>query len=250
MNLTGCKYSVAQQYLRRNGGRVEYALNDYYDHVDAIGGMRQSYSPRLVGIFEKYTTVGQATQWDTTGLIRYIEDLGVSIEDPLALCLAEMLCIKDLTKPLSREQFLDAWTDQCCDTLDQMRAHLQTLEARLETDKDYFKSIYLYMFPLNADETTHHMPKDVAVEYWNILFKTKKYALKVSDSRIESWLAFINAGESDPRRQNISWDTWRMFYKFVEQYPDDNSLKDTYDEMASWPLLIDEYYEYLEDNNI
>lgn len=37
MNLTGCKYSVAQQYLRRNGGRVEYALNDYYDHVDAIG---------------------------------------------------------------------------------------------------------------------------------------------------------------------------------------------------------------------
>ena len=91
------------------------------------------------------------------------------------------------------------------------------------------------------------MPKDVAVEYWNILFKTKKYALKVSDSRIESWLAFINAGESDPRRQNISWDTWRMFYKFVEQYPDDNSLKDTYDEMASWPLLIDEYYE---DNKV
>ena len=249
MNLTGCTYSVAQEYLRKNGGRVEYALNDYYDNVDTIGGMRQSYNPSLVAIFEKYSNGVSATEWDSSGLIRFIEDLGISIEDPITLCLSQMLCIDDLTKPVSREQFLNAWSDLCCDTLRKMKAYLHTLEERLETDKDYFKSIYSYTFPLNTDEGSRHSPKDVAIEYWNIFFKDNKYALKISKERLNSWLEFINSDDSDPRKQNISNDIWLMFYKFIEQYPNDESLKQNYDEMAAWPLLIDEYYEFLEEND-
>ncbi|QEU60998.1 Dcn1 [Kluyveromyces lactis] len=249
MNLTGCTYSVAQEYLRKNGGRVEYALNDYYDNVDTIGGMRQSYNPSLVAIFEKYSNGVSSTEWDSSGLIRYIEDLGISIEDPITLCLSQMLCIDDLTKPVSREQFLDAWSDLCCDTLRKMKAYLHTLEERLETDKDYFKSIYSYTFPLNTEEGSRHLPKDVAIEYWNIFFKDNQYALKISKDRLNSWLEFINSDDSDPRKQNISNDIWLMFYKFIEQYPNDESLKKNYDEMAAWPLLIDEYYEFLEEND-
>lgn len=246
MNLTGCTFAVAQKYLKRNAGRVEYALNDFYDHVDAIGTMRQAYSPRLVAIFEKYSC-DQGKHCDPTGLVRYIEDMGLSIEDPVTLCLSKILCIEDQTGLVSREQFLDGWTDQCCDSMDQMKELLETLREKLKTDKEFFKSIYMYTFPLNVDSGTRQLPRDVAIDYWRLLFGKNSFALKISKERLDSWVQFIESDDTDKRKLFISQDIWLMFYKFVEKYPDDVKLKSEYDEMAAWPLLIDEYYEYLEE---
>lgn len=245
MNLTGSNFSIAQEYLKRNGGRIEYALNDFYDHVDTVGGLRLSYKPRLVAVFEKYSCDG-GKHWDSDGLVRYIEDMGLSVEDPVTLCLSNFLSINDPEELISCEQFLNPWADANCENLAEMLEHLKKLKEKLENDETYFRSIYLYAFPLNLDAGERELSRDVAADYWKLFFAENKYALKTSKDRLETWLNFIYSDNTDRRKTHISKDTWLMFYKFVKMYPDDERLKNEYDEMAAWPLILDEYYEYLD----
>lgn len=67
---------------------------------------------------------------------------------------------------------------------------------------------------------------------------------RISPHRLETFCNFLQATK-DENYSKITLDQWRSFLDFSYEYPDADALK-SYDESESaWPVLIDEYCEYM-----
>jgi len=63
---------------------------------------------------------------------------------------------------------------------------------------------------------------------------------RIPDHRLESFCSFVEEQKTYTR---ITLDQWTSFLDFCYEFPD---LK-AYDEsLSAWPVLIDEYVEYME----
>lgn len=51
------------------------------------------------------------------------------------------------------------------------------------------------------------------------------------------WMTFLK----EKGTKAVSKDTWQQLWEFMATYPSDLS---TYDELAAWPLLYDEFAEW------
>jgi hypothetical protein len=66
---------------------------------------------------------------------------------------------------------------------------------------------------------------------------------RITSHRLETFCDFLNATK-DETYSKITLDQWRSFLDFSYEFPAD---LDSYDESESaWPVLIDEYCEYME----
>ena len=68
---------------------------------------------------------------------------------------------------------------------------------------------------------------------------------RIPPHRLETFCDFLKCTK-DENYSKITLDQWRSFLDFTYEYPDADALK-SYDESESaWPVLIDEYCEYME----
>jgi hypothetical protein len=68
---------------------------------------------------------------------------------------------------------------------------------------------------------------------------------RINPYRLETFCDFLKCTK-DETYSKITLDQWRSFLDFSYEYPDADALK-SYDESESaWPVLIDEYCEYME----
>ncbi|SCV00093.1 LAME_0G07470g1_1 [Lachancea meyersii CBS 8951] len=246
--LTKCTRQMAREFLEKNNYELDYALNDFYDTCQNgfVVDMRPM-APELIALFEKYRSSEIDSSISTDGLVQLIEDLGLELEDPVTLCLAHTLQVKSLHDPISRNQFLDGLHSAFCASLEDVKSMLIEKESKLRNDADYLETIYNYTYGLilEPDHKTLHLK--AAQEYWNLYFDpptNTKFAIQPSKPFFKQWKAFLESQGTT----TISRDVWQMFFKFIKQYPTLQALKQDYNEMDAWPLLIDEFYEYLEEN--
>ena len=67
------------------------------------------------------------------------------------------------------------------------------------------------------------------------------------ESRIEQWFEFVR----NEYKRSFLKDSWSMFYLFFKDIIIKDPEKFTdYDEMAAWPSVMDEYFEYLRENEL
>lgn len=244
MSLTNCTKDTATKYLSRNSWALSYALNEYYDKEQGgfVNKKPVKYSRELVETFDKYADSKRCITVEN--LMKYIEDLGYCLEDLATICLAELLKCEKIGKDITEQQFLSSWTEHGCKNMIHMKHELQDLEEQLHQDQDYFSHIYNYTYDLIVEESERHLNIDTAVEYWELFFDNAHYAVAISDSRLKTWIEFYTKKSG---RSTVTKDTWTMFLKFVIKFPDNESLKRGYDEMDAWPLVFDEYYEYMDE---
>ena len=68
---------------------------------------------------------------------------------------------------------------------------------------------------------------------------------RVTSHRRDTFCEFLETTK-DESYSKITLDQWRSFLDFSYEYPNEETLK-TYDEsMSAWPVLMDEYVEYME----
>lgn len=172
-----------------------------------------------------------------------INDLGHTLEEPVTLCLANLMHCKTLSVPIEKEQFLSSWFEQGCSNLSHMQMVLKDLDDDLHKDYTYFTRIYKYAFELILDEGEKTITSETAIEYWNLFFDPQ-YLVHVQPSQLESWYQFIK----EERKEHITKDCWDMILLFFKKYSTLGELANNYNQHDPWPYIIDEYYEYLEDN--
>lgn len=95
-----------------------------------------------------------------------------------------------------------------------------------------------FCFQFNREGTHKTWDKELVVLLLQLVLQKTK---RVAADRVESFCAFL---EASPDYQRITLDQWTSFWDFSQECDDLSS----YDEATSaWPVLMDEYVEYMED---
>ncbi|SCU87047.1 LAFA_0E04368g1_1 [Lachancea sp. 'fantastica'] len=245
--LTKSTRQTARHFLANNNGELSYALNNFYDTYE--NGFIEDIRPvsqQLVELFEKYCDEKSDAEITTDGLVRFVGDLGFELEDLATLCLAHDLNCKGLQDPITRDQFVGGWHSIFCDTFEDIRTTLIEQSGRLQRNPEYLETIYKYTYGLVLEPNQKALQLESAQEYWNLFFGRStdaKLAVQPSNTLLELWQGFL----SSRGHIKISRDVWQMFFKFIQKYSTVEALKSEYNELDAWPLLIDEFYEHLED---
>eukprot|EP00804_Cyclotella_cryptica_P030238 CCRYP_017120-RB/>CCRYP_017120-RB protein AED:0.45 eAED:0.45 QI:0/-1/0/1/-1/0/1/0/86 len=72
---------------------------------------------------------------------------------------------------------------------------------------------------------------------------------RISPTRLSTFCEFLETN-TDESYSKITLDQWRSFLDFSLEYKDDDGGFEGYDEGESaWPVLIDEYVEFMEKRN-
>ncbi|KAL6069553.1 Ryanodine receptor 44F [Balamuthia mandrillaris] len=165
------------------------------------------------------------------GMMQYAADLGITEDtDPGLLILAFKLGAEEQWE-FSREEFVGGWTGYSAASLDKMKSKLAEWRSELQNTEE-FKKFYYWLFDYLKEEKKTILLLEEATTIWDILDMKSKWP-KFWDQ----WTKFLN----EKSTKSISKDTWRQFYDFTLTHP--TSLEG-YDEMGSWPILIDEFHEW------
>lgn len=206
--------------------------------------MKVTYPEELIDLYDHYANK-ELERVDIDGMIRLITDLDYKLEDLVTISLAKIMHCTKLADGIDKDTFLSTWYMQGCSTIPQMRHVLEDLDTKLQTDLGYMTEIYKYTFDLALDSNNRNLDLETATEYWRLFFQPQ-YPVHVDEKLMGSWLTFLQDGN----HQQVTKDTWQMLLEFLKRFPSLEAVKENYNETDAWPYIIDEFYEYLEDESL
>ncbi|KAJ3071692.1 DCN1-like protein 2 [Podochytrium sp. JEL0797] len=240
---TSADEKTAQAYLSRAGWKLEQACDAYFQDLTAnppppkpkqratASSSSKVDKTRLNKLFDIYKEMDE----DIIGLEgteKLCTDLNVDPMDVVTLILSFHLKCERMCE-FKREGWIDGWTKLGCDTIEQMRAAIPQMRSALD-DPATFKEIYLFTFNFARGENQKSLAKDTAIAFWQLLFADKyKY--------IDKWLEFL-----EDHKNAISKDTWVQFLDFSKKY---SANFDGYEDDGAWPVLLDEFVEFVHEND-
>ncbi|KAA1068879.1 Scaffold-type E3 ligase [Puccinia graminis f. sp. tritici] len=251
----------ASRICKKSGYRLEVAFDLFYnDHLAQQNAERsmQSRSKAIAEAFEGVLNVqfnefqdpDEPGRMDMNGLMRYLEELSLTPEDPKVLCLCHLLHSPRLGV-LERADFLKYWAALLVQattspsppppiqTADEMTKFqittLAELDRRLRSELSYFEEVYRYTFDFGRDEGQKSLALSTAIPLWELILPLAPGLDPnvFKPEYLQWWIELLRS-----RNKSVSRDTWNLFLDFVVQLEDRFA---NYDELAAWPSLIDDY---------
>ncbi|KAF3623709.1 putative DCN1-like protein 1-like isoform X2 [Capsicum annuum] len=136
----------------------------------------------------------------------------------------------------SKQEFISGLQSLGIDSLEKLREKLPFMRSEMR-DEHKFREIYNFAFSWAKEKGQKSLALDTAIGMWQLLFAEKQWPL------VDHWCQFLQARHN----KAISRDTWSQLLEFARNV--DPALSN-YDAEGAWPYLIDEFVEYLTENNI
>eukprot|EP01098_Paradermamoeba_levis_P010546 TRINITY_DN4436_c0_g1_i1.p1 TRINITY_DN4436_c0_g1~~TRINITY_DN4436_c0_g1_i1.p1 ORF type:complete len:246 (-),score=70.80 TRINITY_DN4436_c0_g1_i1:80-787(-) len=187
-----------------------------------------SSDQKISELFDKYKDAENQKQIGPDGIERFCQDLGVSPEDVAILVLAFYLQPQEMGI-FTKEEFTKGLLKMGAHTIEEITAALPSLRNELN-DPVKFKEIYRFSF-LFTKGTQKSLEIQLAQNLLAMVMKGKPH--------VDSFVTFL--GEQKSYRV-LNIDQWMLFPDFSTQI--DVQLKN-YSLDAAWPVLYDEYVEWL-----
>lgn len=184
---------------------------------------------KIDSVFNKYSS--NSTDIQAEGIQQLCNDLGIDIMDSVILVFSKHLKAETMGI-YSKAEFVNGMQVLGCDSIDQLRAKLPALRSELSNVKS-LKETYLFVFSFSKEPGVRSLSFDVAVQLWRIL-------LSEQFPTIERWIEFLNCKD---KKHDIAKDTWNMVYEFLQLIRTGGVA--AYDPEGAWPVLIDEFVEFL-----
>ncbi|CAI9734442.1 Hypothetical predicted protein [Octopus vulgaris] len=167
------------------------------------------------------------------GMEKFCEDIGVEPENIVMLVLAWKLAAKSMGFFTSQE-WLKGMSELQCDTTSKLRKKLDFIRLYLN-DQVHFKSIYRYAYDFAKDKDQRSMDIETAKAMLSLLLG-KHWTLH------SSFHQFLEQS----KYKVINKDQWCNILEFSRTiYPDLSN----YDEDGAWPVMLDEFVEWLKEQN-
>eukprot|EP00754_Rhynchopus_humris_P010504 Rhum_TRINITY_DN14159_c24_g1::Rhum_TRINITY_DN14159_c24_g1_i1::g.71282::m.71282/K17822/DCUN1D1_2; DCN1-like protein 1/2 len=168
------------------------------------------------------------------GLISLLDDLEVSIDDDSLLLLA---CNIQAAEPfkLGHTEFIKGLQSLEVDSISALKKAIVKWRRALATDRRCFKYFYWFVFDWTREENSRVLQNDAAIESWTVLLKGKAQELNFP---LDKWCEFV----ATRHKKAISKDAWKSLLDFMLSTKPDMS---NYDEDEGWPVLMDEFVEWV-----
>ncbi|KAJ3446928.1 rp42 related [Anaeramoeba flamelloides] len=173
---------------------------------------------------------------DPEGVQAFFDKIGVDVMDEMALIISWKLNAKEMGV-YTKEEFVENWWKYKCDTIEKMKDKLSEFEKEVKNNEK-FKEYYSFVFEFGKEDPEHRaITVQLAIQLWSIILP-KRFAL------LDKWIKFLS--QDHVKKSSITRDTWKLLIDFAFTIKPDLS---NYDEMSAWPVLIDEFCEYVQENN-
>lgn len=234
-DILGIDINKAKQLLSEARGDMNVALDMHYS--DASNRSKKVDVSQIEKFFLEYkSNDGDAIGYDET--LRFLGDLEIAPEDPVALVIAWHCECKTLGR-FEKKEFESGMKEMGVSTKSELKSRLSSLRASL-TKEDVFLKIYKFAFGYMAsDPNKRENLRERCVAYWKILLD------KNSNRLVNEWIRFME--EYSKKRDTIKKDEWDLLPQFFIESKENNFFKEFDPSKSSWPLLIDEFVANLID---
>mmetsp|Transcript_44828 Transcript_44828/g.136903 ORF Transcript_44828/g.136903 Transcript_44828/m.136903 type:complete len:193 (-) Transcript_44828:571-1149(-) len=171
------------------------------------------------------------------GISKFCEDLGIDpLEDIRILVLLWKMGANDKPAQINKLEWQQGCEKLQADSIEKFRKILPSLDTGF-LDRTEFKDFFKFCFQFNRQGTHRTLDKDLIIALLQMVLKGR-----VADERLNTFSDFLGQSK-DETYSRITLDQWTSFLDFCYEVED---IAD-YDEATSaWPVLIDEYVEYME----
>lgn len=136
-----------------------------------------------------------------------------------------------------QEEFLNGMQALNVTDINSLKVKLPDLRNNLKT-ASFFEKVYKFTFDFARNvEKQKNLRTSTAVSLWKLLITEDIYGLS------KEWIDFLENCTGE--RKGIRKDEWMQFLKFMTDVKVENKKVMDYDVDGAWPVLIDEFYEYL-----
>ncbi|KAL4332809.1 hypothetical protein GQ457_07G015650 [Hibiscus cannabinus] len=234
--VTESSEDFAMDTLKRFDWDAEAAIDYYFDYVGSPDDV-------LIGeLYDKYKDP-DIDLILADGITQLCSDLQVDPQDIIMLVISWHMQASTMCE-YTKEEFCNGLRDLrkfytfhgSVDTLEVFREKLTYIREELK-DEEKYRKIYNFAFGWATEKGEKAMPLETAFEVWPLLFAERKYPL------LDHWVQFLQTRHN----KAITKDVWFQLLEFFKQVQ--KGLAD-YDAEGAWPCLIDEFVEYLEENDI
>ncbi|XP_071725778.1 uncharacterized protein [Rutidosis leptorrhynchoides] len=232
MTITGASEKVALQTLKTSDWHLEGAFEIFYSQPQP----KSSYidTKLIEKLYNKYKDP-YADMIMADGISTLCNDLQVDPQDIVMLVVSWHMKAATMCE-FSKQEFIGGLQSLGVDSLEKFREKIPFMRSELKDDQK-FKEIYVFAFGWAKEKGQKSLALDTAIGMWQLLFEVKQWPL------VEHWCQFLQARHN----KAISRDTWSQLLEFSRNV--DPTISN-YDAEGAWPYLIDEFVEYLTENDI
>lgn len=240
MEVTGTSKPTATKYLKQ----YEYNFNQALDQY--LG--KRTVNKQLLTLFEKYRQLDNQNQTiGIEGTLAYLADLGIEPEDIRSLVLSHFLQC-DSMGIINKDPFVQNWDLVRIYDVGGMTKYITDLTATM-LEVEHFDGLYLFTFGFLLEHPNQKLISgEILVEYWQLMFELIPAIRENNDvkTRINQLYQYILDQE-----KKIPKDTYLMIWEFIKEVVvKDPVTMSAYDDMSSWPVLIDEFIEDLQEKGL
>ncbi|GFR96155.1 DCN1-like protein [Elysia marginata] len=180
--------------------------------------------------FHEYTGPNEDTL-GPEGMEKFCEDIGVEPENIVMLALAYKLDAKNMGF-FTKEEWMKGMTELQCDTIEKLQNRLEYLRALLN-DPPTFKNVYRFAFDFARDKDQRSMDMDTAKAMLSLVLG-KNWPL----------FTYFHQFLEQSKLKVINKDQWCNILEFSRAIQPD---LENYDEDGAWPVMLDEFVEWLKE---
>mmetsp|Transcript_1508 Transcript_1508/g.1707 ORF Transcript_1508/g.1707 Transcript_1508/m.1707 type:complete len:292 (-) Transcript_1508:118-993(-) len=197
--------------------KVEKLYEKYASIVDPDEDEEESTDPDEIG---------------PAGVEQFLSDAGIDAEGVLSFVLAWHLSAKEIGY-FQKEDFIAGMKKLGCDTMDKLKNKKDQFEKEIKNEET-FKAIYRFAFHFSkADKDKRQMDFLTADCVLELLLDGRPH--------VERFRKFIHVQTAYP---GLNQDQWMSFLDFSKTINEDF---ENYDASGAWPVLLDEYGEWVQD---
>mmetsp|Transcript_9884 Transcript_9884/g.15832 ORF Transcript_9884/g.15832 Transcript_9884/m.15832 type:complete len:258 (-) Transcript_9884:256-1029(-) len=236
---SGTSDSIAQQVLEDNSWNVQQAINHFFNNRHLYPELKQGSKGKLEKIWKEYADKEDPSIMSEQGMLQFFKDMGVNPESHETLVVSYMINAEEMGI-ISRDEFVNGFYAQGCSSLDELKKCVQDKCKAINRDNKQWRSFYKWVFQyVKEDEKKKTIDSSIAIQLWNILFQKDKHSMKLADQ----WMKYADA-QKDKELKVVSKDLWEQIYDFLKET---KSVDDYDDAGGSWPVAVDEFVEWLQE---
>ncbi|KAI0399885.1 Cullin binding-domain-containing protein [Xylaria palmicola] len=237
--ITGASDKTAAKYLKNASYKLHEAVDAYFQTNGSSSAAKEVQLNQLFDSLRNEKEDGKDSLGADSAM-GYLQSIGVGFEDASLFLAVELLQAPSIGE-IPREGFVSGWKETGVEAkVEAQAAHLKQLASLMTRERDLFRKVYRYAFVAGKERDQRALSLDMAVLYWDTLFKGPPGQRWVGSATRLDWLGEWKAFLQENWRRSVNRDMWNQTLEFAFKSSDDESLG-FWSEDGAWPGVIDEF---------